>query len=208
MWIWNRSWGRSWWIHLAETAAYPGVAVGEACGEVQGFTLEAVEPQQISAHQPISNLLLEPMHFTLTWSQLMLKTSIPCKKLPLDLQIPAVKSQVPCSVSGEVVSNKKQRWLLHLAIPLCYPQWLGSTSFSTQYRPSELCEAVNDDKSAAAGGGHCHKLILAEGCKRRESTNFYRISRPLIHRKFSQNAETSTQLLASNKSSLVSINFN
>lgn len=50
----NRIWGRSCWIHMAETPACRGVAAGEACGEVQVFTLEAVKPQQISAHQSIS----------------------------------------------------------------------------------------------------------------------------------------------------------
>lgn len=47
-------------------------------------------------------------------------------------------------------------------IPLRYPQWLGSADFSTQYQPPELCEAVNDDKSSAARGSRCHRLILAE----------------------------------------------
>lgn len=37
-----------------------------SCGDMQGFTLEVVKPQQISAHQPFSNLLLEPRPFMLT----------------------------------------------------------------------------------------------------------------------------------------------
>lgn len=167
---------------------------GTACGEVQGFTLEALKPQQIRPHQPISNLLLEPRPFTLTWSQLMLKTSIMCKKLPLDLQIPGLRSQVPCQVSGEVVGRSKPWWwLLPLAIPLRYPQWPGTADFSTQYRPPELCEAVKGDKSPARGG-YCHRLLSAEQLRRKRGggTDFCSISRPLRHRKFSQNATTLT----------------
>lgn len=102
-----------------------------------------------------------------------------------------------------MVDSNRQWWLLLcLVIPLCYPQWPGGADFSIQYRPPELCEAVNDDKSCAARGGRSHRLILAEqmACKRGDGTDFYRISWPSSHRKSSQIAGTSTQLLASNKS--------
>ena len=165
----NRIWGRSCWICVAGTPAWqrPLTALGQlwaksVVSSVPGFTLEAVKPLQFSAHQPISNLLLEPRPFTLTWSQLMLNLH-DLQKVAFGFADSSLKSQAPCQVSGEVVGSNRQWWLLlHLVIPLHYPQWQGSTDFSTRYQPPELCEAVNDDKSSAARGGRCHRLILAE----------------------------------------------
>lgn len=134
----NRIWGRSCWIHVAETPACPGSGEDQ-CSPVHLFTAgtKAFHINLISADaQNLHNLQKLPWICRL----LVLKAKSRARLVARGWAVTG--SDGYCFVWGFLCVTRSGR--------------------DAQTSAPELCEAVNDDKLSAARGGCCLRLSSAE----------------------------------------------